>query len=180
MEAPETSQPQELRRRTLVIVRHAKSAWPAGVPDRERPLAPRGQADAPVMGTWIAKNVGPVGPVVLSPAVRVDQTWSLLGARLDHGDVAVDPRVYQAWGSHLLDVVRELPDEAEVALIVGHEPGVSELALTLSDHQNHVLRRRISHKYPTCAVAVLDCHRPWSRFGLGCAQLRDFVAPRDF
>jgi phosphohistidine phosphatase len=79
-----------------------------------------------------------------------------------------------------MDVVRDLPEPATTALVVGHEPGVSELTLTLANSSNHVLRRRVSHKYPTCAVAVLSAPRPWSGFAPGCADLADFVAPKDF
>jgi phosphohistidine phosphatase len=132
------------------------------------------------MGRWIESNVGRIDIVVLSPAMRVAQTWELLGAELDHGQVKTDPRVYQAWGSHLLDVVRELPDEAVTALVVGHEPGVSELSLTLANSRNHMLRRRVSHKYPTCAVALLQATRSWYQFAPSCAELSQFVAPRDF
>lgn len=174
------SQSTESAERTLVLVRHAKSAWPDGVADWERPLAPRGRSDAPRMGRWIQRNVGQIELVVLSPAVRVAQTWDLLGAEVSHGDVTTDSRVYQAWGSHLLDVVRELPESVQVALVLGHEPGVSELALTLANRNNRNLRGRVSCKYPTCAVALLTSNRPWREFGLGCAEFKDFVAPRDF
>jgi phosphohistidine phosphatase len=164
----------------LVVVRHAKSAWPYGVADQERPLAPRGRLDAPRIGRWIQGNVGRVDFVVLSPAVRVAQTWELIAGELGHGQVVADSRVYQAWGWHLLDVVKELPEQAATALVVGHEPGVSELTLTLANSSNHVLRRRISHKYPTCAVAVLSSARAWDQFTPGCADLADFVVPKDF
>lgn len=174
------SQSTESAERTLVLVRHAKSAWPDGVADWERPLAPRGRSDAPRMGRWIHHNVGRIDLVVLSPAVRVAQTWELLGVEVNHGDVTTDSRVYQAWGSHLLDVVQELPEWVRSALVVGHEPGVSELALTLANRTNRTLRGRVSHKYPTCAVALLTSVRPWRKFAPGCAEFKDFVAPRDF
>lgn len=166
--------------RRLVLVRHAKSAWPFGVPDRERPLAPRGQQDAPRMGRWIAGNVGAVDYAVLSPAARVQQTWALLSAELECGEVATDFRIYEAWGTHLVDVLREAPEDARTVVLVGHEPGVSELALTLANNQNHLLRRRIGDKYPTCAVAVLATARPWAELVPAGADLVDFVAPKDF
>jgi phosphohistidine phosphatase len=132
------------------------------------------------MGRWINRVAGPIDVAVLSPAARVEQTWALLGAELDQvGVVHVDSRIYEAWGVHLVDVIRELPEDFSTVLVVGHEPGVSELSLTLANGHNHVLRRRISHKYPTCGVAVLESTLPWSDFVPACAELVHFVAPKD-
>lgn len=165
----------------LVVVRHAKSAWPDGVPDQERPLGPRGRDDAPRMGRWIAGRYGNPDVVVRSPAVRVSQTWELLAESMpDPGQVVIDGRIYHAWGAELMAVVRAIAAPARTALLVGHEPGVSQLTLSLADRANHELRYRISGKFPTCAVAVLESTLPWEQFGPGCAALVEFVAPKDF
>lgn len=167
--------------RRLVVVRHAKSAWPDGVPDRERPLGPRGREDAPRIGRWIAGRFGGPDAVVRSPAVRVAQTWELISAQLPApGEVVVDGRIYHAWGSELLGVVRSIKATAGTAMLVGHEPGVSQLTLSLADRTNHELRYRLSGKFPTCAVAVLESTLAWEQFGPGCAQLVEFVTPKDF
>lgn len=167
--------------RRLVVVRHAKSAWPEGVPDAQRPLGPRGRDDAPRMGRWIAGRFGAPDVVVRSPAVRVAQTWELLATQLPQpGEVLVDGRIYHAWGGELVAVVRALPAAAGTAILVGHEPGVSQLTLSLADRANHELRYRLSGKFPTCAVAVLESQLPWEQFGPGCAQLVEFVTPKDF
>jgi phosphohistidine phosphatase len=164
----------------LVVVRHAKSAWPAGVPDRARPLGPRGLRDAPLMGQRIATLVGHVDLVVVSPAERTAQTWSLLNDELGHtGPVVVDARIYEGWGAHMLDLVLELPEEATTVMLVGHEPGVSELVLTLAGTGGHTLRDRVATKFPTGAVALLTAGRPWSQFCAGCAELAAFMTPKD-
>lgn len=166
--------------RRLVVVRHAKSAWPAGVPDRARPLGPRGLRDAPRMGQRIAELVGSVDLVVISPSQRTRETWALVNDALGHtGPVVIDARVYEGWGSHMLDLVLELPEEAGTVLILGHEPGVSELVLTLAGTAGDDLRDRVATKFPTCAVALLTSPRPWSDFGAGCAALEAFTTPRD-
>jgi len=166
--------------RRLLVVRHAKSAWPAGVPDRARPLGPRGLRDAPLMGQRIAELVGSVDLVVVSPSQRTTETWSLINDELVHtGPVVIDARVYEGWGSHMLDLVLELPEEARTVLILGHEPGVSELVLTLAGGAGDHLRDRVATKFPTCAVALLTCLLPWSQFGAGCAALEAFTTPRD-
>lgn len=164
-----------------MVVRHAKSDYPLGVPDSHRPLAERGRHDAPLMGRWIAGFVGAVDVAVVSPAVRAQQTWQLLaGAMPQPSEVRSDARIYEAWGSRLVDVVVDLPYEARTAIIVGHEPGVSDLALHLSNQENHKLHRRIASRYPTCGVTVLQSTHGWDEFAPGCARLVEFVAPKDF
>lgn len=166
--------------RRLVVVRHAKSAWPVGVPDNARPLGPRGRRDAPVMAQRIRDLVGTVDVVVRSPTARTGETWELMQPAIEHtGAVFIDDRIYHAWGSSMLDVVRELPDDAATALIVGHEPGVSELVLSLADGTAGELRGRVADKFPTCGVAVLAAALPWHRLSRGSTQFQAFTTPRD-
>lgn len=160
-------------------MRHAKSAWPAGVPDSARPLGPRGLRDAPLMGRRIRELVGSVDVVVVSPTTRTRQTWDLINAELGHtGPVLTDPRVYDAWGAHMLDLVTELPQDARTAMILGHEPGVSELVLSLAGSTRDELRERVATKFPTCAVALLHAETTWAQFVPGCASLESFTTPR--
>lgn len=161
-------------------MRHAKSAWPAGVPDRERPLGPRGQADAPRMAERIQALVGDPDVAVISPSRRTRETWALMGGQLTPAEpVRTDDRIYQAWGANLLDVVHDLPESATTALVLGHEPGVSELVLDLADGSDAHMLARITTKFPTCAVAVLVADVPWALFGPRCARVEHFATPRD-
>ena len=167
-------------RRRLLVVRHAKSAWPPGVPDRHRPLGPRGEADAPLMAEAIGDLVGHVDVAVVSPAQRTQQTWALMVEHLgDVPDVRTDERVYRDWGSALMAVVRDLPEPTTTALVLGHEPGVSELVLHLADRGNPLVRDRVEIKFPTCAVALLSIDGDWSDVVPGCARLERFLTPRD-
>ena len=166
--------------RRLLVVRHAKSAWPVGVPDRSRPLGPRGLRDAPRMGQRIRELVGTVDIVVVSPTQRTQETWALINEELCHtGRVVTDPRVYDAWGANMLDLVRDLPEDASTVMILGHEPGVSELVLSLAGSAHDDLRDLVATKFPTCAVALLSADRPWSAFAPGCAALETFTTPKD-
>jgi phosphohistidine phosphatase len=165
--------------RRLLVVRHAKSAWPAGVPDRLRPLGPRGLRDAPRMGQRIRELVGAVDVVVVSPTQRTQETWALINEELGHtGPVLTDARVYDAWGAHMLDLVRELPQDAGTVMILGHEPGVSELVLNLAGSARDDLRDRVATKFPTCAVALLRAELAWADFTPGCAALETFTTPK--
>jgi len=114
------------------LLRYAKSAWPE-LPDHERPLARRGQRDAPTMGRWL-RTAGHLPDLVLcSTARRARQTWQLAQAGLGATPpVSFDGRVYQASVMQLLDLIRHVSPAARTLLIVGHDPAVPELALTLA------------------------------------------------
>ena len=148
----------------LVILRHAKSAWPDGVPDRQRPLAKRGLRDAPAVGRWLRDHVGRLDAVICSPAERARQTWALVAAELDDPSAArFDDRIYGALPATLLAVVRELPDAAGTALVVGHNPGVQEFVALLSGRQPDM---------KTSSMAVLAWKGSWADAGVPSALLR--------
>lgn len=132
------------------------------------------------MGRRIQDLVGQVDVVVRSPTQRTSQTWDLMQPELEHsGPVLVDDRIYHAWGEAMLDVVRALPEDAATAMILGHEPGVSELVLTLAAGTSQDLRGRVSEKFPTCAVAVLRATQPWHRLSHGSADFEAFTTPKE-
>lgn len=154
--------------RQLAILRHAKSAWPEGVPDPRRPLAKRGLRDAPAAGRWLRDHLGTPDAVVCSPAERTRQTWALVAAELDDPPSAtIDDRIYAAVG--LIAVVRDLPDTAATSLMVGHNPAMEELAELLSGC-------RLEMK--TSSVAVLIWTGRWADATTGVARLLTHVTPR--
>jgi len=170
----------DAQRKRLVVVRHAKSAWPPGVPDRKRPLGPRGLRDAPRMGARIREQVGRPDLAVVSPAARAQETWQLLAEEIGPvPEVRTDDRIYDEWGALMIDLVRELPGGAATVVLVGHEPGVSRLVLQLADRANAAERDRISAKFPTCAAAVLAVAGAWAGAVPGSATLEWFRTPRD-
>jgi phosphohistidine phosphatase len=153
-----------------VVVRHAKSAWPDGVPDAERPLNSRGRRDAPAAGRWIRDHVGHLDAVVCSPATRTRQTWRLIAAELDGPpEPVVDDRVYAAGVDSLLAVVRGLPAGAGTALLVGHNPGVADLVAALTGDEPEM---------KTSAIAVVELGGSWADAGPGRGSLADHVTPR--
>jgi phosphohistidine phosphatase len=157
-------------RRELVILRHAKSAWPDGVPDRRRPLTDRGRADAAAAGRWLREHVGRPGVVVCSPAERVRQTWELVAAGLDDPPPAtVDDDLYGAPPDVLLAAVHALPDEVGTALLVGHNPGVQELVgLLCGEHA----------EMKTSSIGVLTWTGSWADAADGKALLEHHATPR--
>jgi phosphohistidine phosphatase len=168
--------------RRLIILRHAKAAWPEGVPDLERPLASRGRADAPRAGRWLADEGLVPDRVICSPARRTRETLALVsGVWSAAPPVEYDERVYAAGVASLLAVVRGAPPSARSVMIVGHNPGMQALTIALAgDEASEGDLERVSEKYPTCAIAVLEAPGAWSALAPGGAQLTRFAVPREF
>jgi phosphohistidine phosphatase len=157
--------------RRLVLLRHAKSDWP-DVPDRERPLAKRGRRDAPVMGRWLRERGYLPEVVVCSIALRTRQTWDLVAAELGGSPSArFEPRAYAASVMTLLYLVKELPGPCRSALLIGHNPGVAELAGLLAPEK--------PLRFPTAAAAVFEFGGDWAGLDHGEARLIDYVTPAD-
>src|SRR5271154_864049 len=115
--------------RTLVLLRHAKSAYPDGVADHARPLAPRGQREAGLAGDWLRANVPAIDGVLCSTATRARQTLSRSGI---DAPARYAERLYGATPGVLIEEINKVSDEVTTLLVVGHEPTMSELALTLA------------------------------------------------
>jgi phosphohistidine phosphatase len=176
--------------RTLVLLRHAKSAWP-DVPDQERPLAPRGRRDAAAMGRWLSAVGYIPDQVVCSAARRARQTWRLAQRVLGAAPVAVfDDFVYEASAAQLLDLIRRTPQATATLLIVGHDPALPELARTLAtasprragtrnDAAPTAMLDRMRAKFPTAGIAVFECAVDWAQFTPERARLVCFVTPRE-
>lgn len=143
----------------LTLVRHAKSDW--SLPDQrdwDRPLNPRGNHDAPEMGRRLRQRKLKPDLILTSPAVRALATATIFAKelRIPAARVQQDERLYLSSPEDMLQVIRELGGEARHLLVIGHNPGITELADRLSDE------RRIDHM-PTCAVVTsLYNLRDWS------------------
>ena len=142
--------------RRLILFRHAKSAHPAGVEDHERPLDARGRADAPRMGAYLAGEALLPDLVLVSSARRTQETSALAGEALGPLEARTEPRIYEAPAERLLGVVRETPDAVRTLMLVGHNPGMEDLARTLIGFGDRYAFARMSRKFPTAAIAVID------------------------
>ena len=118
--------------RRLMLLRHAKSDWP-DVPDHSRPLAKRGRHDAPVIGRWLHEHGYLPEAVICSSARRTRQTWELMAPELGGSPaVTFEQRAYDAGEMTLLYLARELPASCRAALLIGHNPAISDLAASLT------------------------------------------------
>jgi phosphohistidine phosphatase len=163
----------------LVVLRHAKSDWPVGVADADRPLGRRGKRDAAAAGRWLAEHVGSPDLVWCSPARRTRETLELLSDQLHPAPpVQMDARVYEASLEDLLAVLRQTPKDDQCVLLVGHNPSVQDLVLTLAERQRGADLALTETKYPTSGLAVLDIPGKWADLGARGASLEMFVVPR--
>lgn len=163
--------------RTLVLMRHAKSAYPDGVADHDRPLAARGEREAGLAGEWLRGQLPPIDLVLCSTATRTRETLARSGI---DAPVRYLDRLYGATPGVVIDQINGVGDQVATLLVVGHEPTTSELALRLADSPsaNSDAAERISTKFPTSAIAVLRLNGSWADLELGSAQLVDFHVPR--
>jgi phosphohistidine phosphatase len=166
--------------KTLTLLRHAKSGWDDPVArDFDRPLNPKGQRAASMMGRHMKAQGLVFDHVLASPAARVTETLDHV-ARGYGGDLAPhwDQRAYLASAATLLDLVQELPAEADRALLVGHNPGLEELVLLLVG--DGPLRDEVAIKFPTAALAELRfAVDDWGAVKREGGDLVRYVRPRD-
>jgi phosphohistidine phosphatase len=165
----------------LWLLRHAKSSWDdPDLPDRLRPLAPRGvRAAGAVAGHLRATAVAP-DLVLCSPARRAVQTWEGVAPGVPGGTpVEIDEAIYHADGDELFARLRDVPSRIGSVLLVGHNPGLHDLAVDLVGSGDAGLRARLFTKFPTGALATLEVPGDWQGLTWGAASLLAFVVPRE-
>lgn len=166
--------------KTLLLLRHAKSAWPEGVDDHDRPLADRGRRDAPRMAAYIAEAGVQPDFALVSSARRTLETWALvepaLGKACPSQTVA---SIYEAAPAAILAAIHAAPQQSETLLVIGHNPGFEDLAAVLATAGDADAIGRLKTKYPTAGLAVirLDVER-WSDVVPGTGTLDMFVTPK--
>ncbi|WP_448581170.1 SixA phosphatase family protein [Thermaurantiacus sp.] len=167
--------------RTLSLLRHAKSSWDDPIQrDFDRPLNARGRRAAVRMGQYLHDTGLVFDRVLASPAVRVLETLEGVEEGLGRSLGAIlDRRIYMASAVGLLDLLQTTEDVPHL-LLVGHNPGLEDLALLLTPEDDAPLRAAIVEKYPTAALATLAfaCDS-LALIREGEGRLIRFVRPRD-
>ena len=168
--------------RRLYLLRHAKSSWDD--PDQrdfDRPLTKRGQRAATRLGKAMKKR-GPVpGLVLCSTAARAQETWRRIAAELpEPPPLRLLRSLYLAAPSRLLDRVRTVDEAVGTLLIVGHNPGLENLAAQLAGEGSDAdALARLSGKFPTAAMAGFELETPWSEIAPESCRLVSFTVPGD-
>jgi phosphohistidine phosphatase len=166
--------------KSLTLLRHAKSGWDDPIKrDFDRPLNPRGRRAARTVGREMRSLGLAFDRVVASPARRVVETIEEVAHNFGALAPAYDERIYLATLATLVELVRETPEEVERLLLVGHNPGLEELALFLAGSDGS-LRSEVEIKYPTGTLAEIELPAAhWSDIGEGEGKIARFVRPRD-
>ena len=165
--------------RTLVLVRHGKSSWELDVDDHERPLSARGRRDAEAIGRWLDERSLRPDLVLCSTAIRTKQSWEYAmtgGAKA--GEIHYRREIYHAWVPELLTLIRNVPDEIQTLLVLGHAPGIPDLVEHVCIRTQSPDWAQMDSKFPTSGLAVVNVPGPWRDLGKARATLASFAVAR--
>jgi len=165
----------------LILLRHAKTekAEP-GMADRERALNARGQSDAPVIGAYMARHKLVPDLALVSTARRTRETWDrIAGALTKKPAVAYEDRLYDAGVQAILAVLKETDPAVGILLVIGHNPGLHDIARHLIASGDVEARERLNEGLPTSGLAVIDfAAESWRKLHPRGGRLERFVTPR--
>jgi phosphohistidine phosphatase len=163
----------------LYLLRHAKSSWKdTSLPDHDRPLAGRGRRAAKAIARHLREQCIEPELFLCSSARRARETLERIEAALATSAVRVEDDLYAASASVLLERLRTVPDTVGSAMLIGHNPGLQDLALDLARPSPTV--RELATKYPTAALATLEFQGSgWQELGRDTAELVTLMRPRD-
>jgi phosphohistidine phosphatase len=157
-------------------MRHAKSAYPGGVRDHDRPLADRGRSEAVLAGEWLRAEVAPVDEVLTSTSARTQQT---IAALLIDAPIRLAATIYDAAPQDILAEIRLTAPTVTTLLVVGHGPGMPGLAMELAGPTSDPAAfDALQTRFPTSAFAVFETEVDWDKTDLGDCRLVAFHIPR--
>jgi len=170
--------------RQLLLLRHAKSCeGDPQLPDHARKLNARGRQDAAAMRQAM-RELGLAPDIVLvSTAARTIETLEKLNPWDETPLIEAMESLYLAPAARMLSILRDTPKTARSVLVIGHNPGLHQLAILLVGPQavtdKHSAARRLAESYPTAALAEFAIAGPWHRLDVGGGKLLRFLTPRE-
>lgn len=164
----------------LMLLRHAKSAWPDGVDDHDRPLGERGRKAAPLMGAYMARKGLIPALAIVSTARRARETWALVSDRLPSPiNCRETSDIYEVGAAAILTALGAVDPAIRDLLVVGHNPGMEDLADRIAGAGAAEMLARMRQKFPTAGLAVFSFDgSSWQDLAPGGCRLVDFVTPR--
>jgi phosphohistidine phosphatase len=168
----------------LILLRHAKAVrGTAELSDHDRALTPEGKGTAKAMGAAM-RGLGLIPDVILvSSALRTQETLDELEPWEDRPNIETMPGLYMASYHQIRDMLRELPETMRSVLVIGHNPGVHELAQLLAGEAGSNPAKpdlaRLAEQYPTSALTEFNITTPWHKIGGPGATLKRFLLPAD-
>lgn len=169
--------------KTILLLRHAKSAWgQPGLDDHDRPLNKRGERAAEAMAEHIVHNAPRPDLILCSTAVRTRQTLAPLVHRLatPAPPIALEKGLYLASEPELLVRLRAVAEDVHTVLLIGHNEGIGELANALAGDGEPAALAHLREKFPTGSLATLQLgEAPWQDLAPHTGELVSFMRPRD-
>ena len=166
--------------KTLYLLRHAKSSRSdEQLDDHDRPLNKRGRRAAEAIADHLARSRATFDLVLSSTALRTQETAQPIIARLKPRRVVFDRDLYLAPGTALLDRLRRIEERVESVLLVGHNPGMHGLALSLAAAGSPARLPPLTGKFPTGALACYRFKGPWRRLASESATAISYIVPAD-
>ncbi|HWL30637.1 MAG TPA: histidine phosphatase family protein [Xanthobacteraceae bacterium] len=171
--------------RRLLLLRHAKAetAKP-GRRDHDRILAERGRSDAEGLGVYLTRHTLVPDQALVSDAARTRETWARLAQAFkppfDEAEgVRFEDSLYEASPETILHAIRQTERKVRTLLVVGHNPGLQQLAAVLIASGDVDARRRLQESFPTSALAVIHfATNDWSELHPSGGRLEHFITPR--
>jgi phosphohistidine phosphatase len=164
---------------TVYLLRHGKSSWsdPA-LADHERPLAPRGRRDAKRIAKYLLRLGVEPELVLCSSAARARETLELVRPAFSAtSKVRLEPELYGASCDKLLERLRAVTEAVASLIVIGHNPGLQDLALALASASPE--RERLEAKFPTAALATLTVpETSWRELSEADAVVTAYVVPK--
>lgn len=167
--------------KTLYLLRHGKSDWESDFnSDHERGLAKRGIESTKRVGQYLLDYGFSVDLCLCSDAVRCRKTWELLLGMENFADeTSYKKEIYEASSDKLFEIIKNTNDETESLLVLGHNPGLEELAeyLVLGDNLDE-LHNSLFAKFPTAAFLGLSLSvDSWHDITPGHASIISYWVP---
>ena len=165
--------------KTLYLLRHAKSSWDdPTLADHDRPLASRGRRASRVIAEHLRRQRITPTLVLCSSSTRTCETLERISAGLgEEIEVQIEEGLYTASASDLLERLRKVDARVDSVMLIGHNPALWELALSLAGAGRDL--KRLTKKFPTAALATLAFQGSWRELASGAAELVAFVTPRE-
>jgi phosphohistidine phosphatase len=163
----------------LYLLRHAKSSWddPA-IPDRDRPLAPRGFRACELVAEYLRRHEITPWLVLCSSSTRTRQTLEGVSAGFSCPvEALIEHGLYGATATELLERLRVVDGSVASVMLIGHNPAIQELATNLV--RPTTPRDALKDKFPTGALATFELASTWAALAPGSATLTAFVNPRE-
>ncbi len=167
--------------RRLILFRHAKAVPTDGsIRDYDRPLDTRGRKDAPKMGAYLARHRLVPDLAIVSPAKRTRETWELAAAAFPvPPPVIYEDRLYDASPQIILDVIKIAGGNARNLIVVGHNPGIHQLAVLLLAAGDVNLREQLREQLPTSGLVTIEfAFEDWKKLHPQAGRLDRYVTPK--